>query len=841
VDYTASSPSANTTVFPLMSASNFWSASPHALYSVVAWEIGFYGGAAGGYDKSNANQVRFVRAGQLLNSYTLTVSKTGTGTISGSTMTGLSCGSVCSANYSSGTTVILGATPGSGGTFDGWSGACSGTASTCTVTMGAAQSVTANFTDHPLVSGLLPSLTFSNQVVGTVSTAQNATLSNIGFASLKISSIVASGDFAQTNDCGTTLVPGASCTLTITFNPSAAGTRTGGVTIVSNAVASPHSVSLSGVGLLAQTIGAISFSPSTLTLGGTTTASAIATSGLTVMFSSTTPTICSVSGGTVSTIAAGICTIAADQTGNGTYSAAPQVTQSITVNKVSQSIGTISFLPATLTVGGTTTASVTATSSLAVSLSITTPNICSISGSSVTGLAAGTCIVTANQAGNATYSAATQVTQSITVNKVSQTVGAISFLPTTLAVGGMTAASATATSGLAVTFSSTAPTICSVSGSRVTGLAAGICIVAADQGGNATYSASPQVTQSIVVNKVSQSIGTISFSPTILTVGSTTTASATATSGLAVTFSSSATPTICSISGSTVTGLATGTCTIAANQSGDGTYSAASQVTQNLTVSYATRLINLSTRGRVQAGDNVLIGGFIIQGNRPKTVVVRAVGPSLAAYSVSGALADPMLQIYSGQTVMASNDDWQTSSNVAAVQASGLAPANKLESAILTTLNPGAYTAIVSGVGEATGVAIIEVFEVDTPENPLINISTRGLVQTGDSVLIGGFIIQGDSAKTVLIRAGGPSLAAYRVPGVLANPRLDLYLGQSIIYSNDNWGDADNAAAIQATGMAPADPLESAILVTLQPGAYTAIVRGADGGSGVGIVEVFAR
>jgi hypothetical protein len=169
-------------------------------------------------------------------------------------------------------------------------------------------------------------------------------------------------------------------------------------------------------------------------------------------------------------------------------------------------------------------------------------------------------------------------------------------------------------------------------------------------------------------------------------------------------------------------------------------------------------------------------------------------------------------------------------------------PVTRKEPAILKTLNPGAYTAIVSGAGRAvTGVGIVEVFEMDTPENPLINISTRGLIQTGDSVLIGGFIIQGDTAMTVLIRAGGPSLASYGLSNALANPRLDLYSGQNIIYSNDDWQSAANAAAVQTTGLAPADPKESAILVTLPPGAYTAIVRGVDGGVGVGIVEVFMQ
>ena len=255
----------------------------------------------------------------------------------------------------------------------------------------------------------------------------------------------------------------------------------------------------------------------------------------------------------------------------------------------------------------------------------------------------------------------------------------------------------------------------------------------------------------------------------------------------------------------------------------------------------SSRLINLSTRGQVQTGDNVMIGGFIIGGATPKKVLVRAVGPNLANYGVSGVLLDPSLQLFSGQTPIASNDDWGIASNVAEIQASGFAPVNGKESAILSTLNPGAYTAIVSGNGGGAGVGIVEVYELDHSEIPLINISTRGKVLSGDNVMIGGFIIQGDSAKTVLIRAVGPNLANYGVTGVLANPKLQLYSGQTVIASNDDWGTSTNATAITATGLAPVNTLESAILITLQPGAYTAIVSGADGGSGVGIVEVFAQ
>jgi Tol biopolymer transport system component len=252
------------------------------------------------------------------------------------------------------------------------------------------------------------------------------------------------------------------------------------------------------------------------------------------------------------------------------------------------------------------------------------------------------------------------------------------------------------------------------------------------------------------------------------------------------------------------------------------------------------RLVNIATRMQVLTGDNVLIGGFIVSGSAVKTVVVRARGPSLTAFGVPGALANPVLNLYSGQTVIASNDDFGTAANVASLQASGFAPSNPQEAAILMTLNPGPYTAIVSGAGGGTGVGIIEVFEVDALATPLINIATRGQVLTGDNVMIGGFIIQGSGPHTVVVRARGPSLTAAGVPNALANPVLNLYSGQTVIASNDNWQTAANAATLQSSGFAPSNANEAAILMTLNPGAYTAIVSGAGGGTGVAIVEVFA-
>jgi hypothetical protein len=244
---------------------------------------------------------------------------------------------------------------------------------------------------------------------------------------------------------------------------------------------------------------------------------------------------------------------------------------------------------------------------------------------------------------------------------------------------------------------------------------------------------------------------------------------------------------------------------------------------------------------QVLTGADVLIGGFIIGGSQAKTVVVRARGPSLTAAGVPGALQNPLLQLFSGQTQIAFNDDWQQATNAAALQTSGFAPADARESAILTTLGPGAYTAIVSGVGGTTGVGIIEVFEVDLPEVPLINIATRGQVLTAADVMIGGFIIQGDAPQTVIVRARGPSLTAAGVPGALQDPVLQLFSGQTQIGVNDNWQTDTNAGQIQSRGFAPSDPRESAILVTLPPGAYTAIVTGKNGTTGVGIIEVFAQ
>jgi len=250
-----------------------------------------------------------------------------------------------------------------------------------------------------------------------------------------------------------------------------------------------------------------------------------------------------------------------------------------------------------------------------------------------------------------------------------------------------------------------------------------------------------------------------------------------------------------------------------------------------------TVLGNISTRGLVRTGDQVLIGGFIITGSALKPVIIRALGPSTG---VTGSLADPVLELHdSAGTLIASNDNWK-SDQESAILSTGVAPTNELESAMVENLTPGAYTAIVSGKNNGTGVGLVEVYDLDlTVDSKLANISTRGFVGTNDNVLIGGFIVLGDASASTLIRAIGPSLTPLGVMGALQDPELELHDGNgTLIVSNDDWM-TDQESDIIATGVAPTEPAESAIVMTLAPGNYTAIVSGKSNTTGVGLVEVY--
>jgi hypothetical protein len=253
-----------------------------------------------------------------------------------------------------------------------------------------------------------------------------------------------------------------------------------------------------------------------------------------------------------------------------------------------------------------------------------------------------------------------------------------------------------------------------------------------------------------------------------------------------------------------------------------------------------------------------MIGGFIVQGTDSKRVIIRAIGPELIQYGVSDVLADPTLELYNGTgTLIASNDSWLhtiiggiiTGDQVSDIMSSGHAPTDARESAIIAELSAGNYTAIVRGVNNTMGVALSEVYDLSPVSSSMLaNVSTRALVQVGDNVMIGGFIIQGTQPKRVILRALGPGLIQYGVPNVLPDPTLELHDGTgALIASNDDWQHtviggiihSDQAPDILSSGYAPSDPRESAIIAELPPGNYTGIVRDKTIIIGVALVEVY--
>src|SRR5262245_23251816 len=285
------------------------------------------------------------------------------------------------------------------------------------------------------------------------------------------------------------------------------------------------------------------------------------------------------------------------------------------------------------------------------------------------------------------------------------------------------------------------------------------------------------------------------------------------------------------------------------------TPTAAPSATPPLVLSH---LGNISTRAFVQTGDNVMIGGFIVEGTQPRRVIIRAIGPELTRHGVPNPLFNPTLELHDGtEALIASNDNWVTtiirgiitSNQVAEIRHSGHAPRDGRESAIIANLPPGNYTAIVRGVDNMTGVALAEVYDISDDAGSILgNISTRALVQTDHNVMIGGFIIEGTQPRRVIIRAIGPELTRHGVPNPLFNPTLELHDGTgALIASNDNWLTtiirgiitSNQVAEIRHSGHAPRDGRESAIIANLPPGNYTAIVRGVDNMTGIALVEVY--
>ncbi len=271
--------------------------------------------------------------------------------------------------------------------------------------------------------------------------------------------------------------------------------------------------------------------------------------------------------------------------------------------------------------------------------------------------------------------------------------------------------------------------------------------------------------------------------------------------------------------------------------------------TVSITVTDVAELksLNISTRGRVGIGDRVMIAGTIVRGTATKRVIFRAIGPSLSGSGINSPLADPVMELYtSNGTLLRTNDNWKDEEQQAEVEATGLQPSDDRESAIVTTLPPSDYTAIVRGKDQTEGVALAEIYDLDrTADSKLANLSTRVFVETGENVVIGGFILGPGSGSTgnsdLVIRGIGPSLASSGVGDNLADPVLELRDGNgALVLANDNWQDnSEQAAKISASGLAPQNPQESAIAVALAPGGYTAIISGKAGTSGIGLVEIY--
>lgn len=255
---------------------------------------------------------------------------------------------------------------------------------------------------------------------------------------------------------------------------------------------------------------------------------------------------------------------------------------------------------------------------------------------------------------------------------------------------------------------------------------------------------------------------------------------------------------------------------------------------------------NISTRANVGTGDNVLIGGIIITGTETKQVVLRGIGPSLAG-NVSGVLEDPVLELYdSTGALIATNDNWMDNStgDQTILTDNNLAPTDDAESALVANLDPGAYTAIVRGAGDTSGVGLVEAYDLDNgaTDSKFGNISTRGFVQTGDNVMIGGFILGGGGSglTQVIVRGIGPSLADRGVSDVLADPTISLVNENGdTVGTNDNWMDDPNMDTVVTSGLAPSDPNESALYSVLPIGPYTVVLSGVGDTSGVGLVESY--
>ncbi len=487
--------------------------------------------------------------------------------------------------------------------------------------------------------------------------------------------------------------------------------------------------------------------------------------------------------------------------------------------------------------------SATATSGLPVTY-IVTSGPATVSGSTVTITGQGTVSIQATQAGNGSFTAAAPVTQSFAVG---QGTASVTFSTLTFTFDGspkptsVTTSPANLNTSILYNGSGSAPS--AVGSYSVTAIVNDTNYNGSTTSTLTILSAPPVITQ----QPASQSV----FSGTNATFSVTVTSNPAATfqwtlNGTAITGATSATLTLTNISAQQAGSYRV----IATNPGGSVTSNVAT-----LSVNADQRLISLAARSLVTGGDNVAIAGFVIDGKDPRPILIRAAGPALTDLGLNGVLPRTTLTLYQGSTPLATNTGWSTATNAAdiATTATNLGAftfkAGSADSAILTTLAPGAYTAVVNGANAASGIALVEIYDSARTAPGLIDLAARGVVASGENqVFIAGFTLSGGNPKKLLIRAVGPTLSSLGVSGAMSDPMLQLYSGSTVIASNDNWGTdpalmamSDSTGSFPSTGAFPlaATSKDAALVTTLGPGGYTVVVSGVAGSTGVVLVEVY--
>jgi len=750
------------------------------------------------------------------------------------------------------------------------------------------------------VSGALVTITGAGTVTIRATQAgdanRNAATADRTFAVTKDTATVTLGGLSRTYDgsakSATATTTPASLTVNFTYDTSAtAPTDAGSYAVVATVDDATYAGSVSGTLTIEKADQTVAFTPvGSVTVGTPVTLSATASSGLAVSYSVVSGDASLTGDQLTVNSAAGTVTVRATQSGNGNYNTVSS-DQSITSTDITRLSQAITFAQPgdKLTTDSAFALSATASSGLTVAFAVQS-GPATVSGNTVTLTGVpGTVTVVASQAGDGAYDAAPSITRIFAITAPAPLVGfgpvsdgaqergqsavwlaadgsgavLIGFIP---GQGGFvlqftpdahTGAFSATTEVLTTTPGQPATTWTfagQVQGGSVSGTIAELGYAFAVVFDPATgptaaiagyYVAAALDTTTGKVHSIVGTTGTIYVLAVLpdLIDGIKTTVDG--TSG--------------DYAGLAASGVATDGVVTAGTESIDG---ALVRTGGGLITDYAglrintvhtDRLINLSSRARVGPGEEVLITGFHIGGAQPREVLLRAVGPGLDRFGVGGTLSDPRLALMQGNSVLDQNDDWGQAPNAGAIAAAfgttgafNLSPTSR-DAAMLVTLPPGTYTVVVSGA-DGPGVSLAEIYDATTTVDAerLVNISARGYVGTGDDILIGGFIVSGNAPKRILVRGVGPSLARYGVASTLADPVLVVRQGDTVLAQNDDWGTGANTAAELAAAATAtsafalnADSKDSAILLTLAPGSYTAQVSGAAGANGIALVEVY--